>query len=74
MTGRQDITFAVNYTSQFPENPKKQHWTSVMGILYNNEEEGTELKYYSDAELESDLLTRRSTSGIVITFNRAAII
>lgn len=82
---RPDITYAVNYVSQFFENPSERHWTMVKRILkylqgttlygfkYNLHGKTLGLIGYSDADFANDPDIRRSVSGVLFKYNDAAI-
>jgi hypothetical protein len=81
---RPDITFAVNYVSQFLEKPTNRHWQLVkrilrylkgtpnLGILFKRTG-SSKLEIYSDADFASDPITRKSVSGMISMFNGAPI-
>lgn len=83
---RPDITYAVNYVSQFLEKPKERHWTMIkrimryikgsltLGIYYDATAKGGNLEVFSDADYASDQHTRRSVSGLVCKYSGGAII
>lgn len=72
---RPDISFAVNYVSRFTSKPMTSHWKMVtrifqylsgtvhFGIAFNG---GQEVVAYTDSDHGGDLITRRSTSGILV--------
>lgn len=74
---RLDISYVVNYISQFLEKPEKRHWemvkrilryikdTTGMGIQYDAKGIACQLEGYSDADYASDPNSRRSVSGIL---------
>jgi hypothetical protein len=77
---RPDITFAINLLAQFTSSPNESHWsafkhmlrylrgTSSMGLHYtqtSNPDE--ELCGWADADYATSLVTKKSTSGYVIT-------
>ncbi|KAH9468237.1 hypothetical protein Pst134EA_033418 [Puccinia striiformis f. sp. tritici] len=77
---RPDITFAVNLLAQFTSNPNEAHWsavkhllrylrgTSTMGIHYTHSSDPDEgLCGWADADYATSLVTKKSTSGYVIT-------
>ena len=79
---RPDISFAVGKVARVMENPTRDEWnrvvrifkylkkTSHLAITYGAEED---LKVYSDADYAGCSKSRRSTSGIIATFNGGAI-
>jgi len=83
---RSNITYAVNYVSQFLEEPTEKHWTIVKrimryikgsltyGIYYDAAAKGRILEIYSDAGYASDPITRRSVSGIACKYSGDVII
>ncbi|KAI7944946.1 hypothetical protein MJO28_010641 [Puccinia striiformis f. sp. tritici] len=77
---RPDITFAVNLLAQFTSNPNESHWsavkhmlrylrgTSTMGIHYTRTTDPDDgLCGWADADYAGSLVTKKSTSGYVIT-------
>ncbi|KMQ81695.1 retrovirus-related gag-pol polyprotein, partial [Lasius niger] len=82
---RLDISFAVNYVSQFLEKPEEKHWTMVkrilryikgtaaMGIRYEANRRAYQLEGYSDANYASDPNSRKSVSGILFKYSGGAI-
>ena len=74
---RLDISFAVNVVSQGLNKPAKRHWemvkrilrylkgTAEVGITYKHGYDPGVLIAYSDADYADDILTSRSTSGVV---------
>ena len=80
-----DIGYAVGKVAAHAANPRKIHWTAVQRILaYLNgtadlglifkKRESLSLEAFSDADWASNVHTRRSISGIVLTLNGTAII
>ncbi len=82
---RPDIAYAVSSVSQALDKPTLRSWTMVkrifrylsgtikLGIVYRHNEQSGVLKIYSDADYAGDVLTRRSTSGIVSMYMGGAI-
>lgn len=82
---RPDIAFAVNYASQFLEDPEDVHWLLVkrilryvkgstsVGIRYEAGSKGSVLKAFSDADYAGQSDTRRSVSGIVFMYSGGPI-
>lgn len=77
---RPDITFVTNLLAQFTSNPNEAHWSSVkhllrylkgtmtMGIHYIQSSNLSEdLVGWADADYATSLVTKKSTSGYVIT-------
>jgi len=77
---RPDIAFAVHKLSRYFKNYEQKHMkaakdvlrylagTKTLGISYEKKKEVT-LVGYSDSDYAGDRVTRRSTTGIVYTFN-----
>ena len=75
---RPDIAYAVGVVSRHLSNPSREHWQAVKWILRYLK--GTSklclcfggskpiLSCYSDADMAGDPDSRRSTSGVVVTF------
>jgi hypothetical protein len=74
-----ELTFAVEYLSCFIEEPHGDHLITVkrvlryiagtqdLGLFYTKQEKGPpKLIGFSDADLGEDIVTRRSTSGVVL--------
>lgn len=82
---RPDITFQVNRASQFNARYNQSHWIALKrvfrylagtvetGIVYCPKPEDFELIGYADADYASDSVTRKSTSGFVVTLGNAPI-
>lgn len=80
---RPDITYAVNFLSQFNNNRGKMHWNAVkrvlrylsgtknQGVTYKRT--GKPLTAFVDADWASDLNHRRSHTGFVFKLANAAI-
>ena len=79
---RPDITFATNLLAQFTSSPTEAHWsavkhlmrylrgTSKMGIHYTQTDDPNEgLCGWADADYATSLVTKKSTSGYVITMH-----
>jgi hypothetical protein len=76
---RPDITFATNLLSQFTSKPTVAQWGAVkhllrylqgtisMGIHYYRSPETEDLCGWADADYATSLITKKSTSGYVIT-------
>jgi hypothetical protein len=84
MATRPDITFAVNWLSQFSSNPGPAHWTAVQRVirylhrtkdirLILGGKDPIVLTGYTNSDHASDVDTRRSTSGYVYTLRLGAI-
>lgn len=84
---RADIAFAVNQIAAFVSNPGKGHWEAVKrvlaylagtarhGICFGGEKINakTPLIGFSDADFASDLVKRKSTTGILFLFHGGAV-
>ncbi|MCO5597503.1 hypothetical protein L7F22_051581 [Adiantum nelumboides] len=80
---RSDITFAVGAVSRYMVNPGKKHWDIVKHLLkylkgttskclcFGNSE--ASIMGYTNADYAECSDTRKSTSGYVFLFARAAI-
>lgn len=78
---RPEIEFAVNYLSQFCNEPTVSDWNAVgyvfrylqgtrdLGIVYANRGSGSVLTGYTDSDLAGCPITRRSRSGFVFILN-----
>ncbi|PLW28181.1 hypothetical protein PCANC_26987 [Puccinia coronata f. sp. avenae] len=77
---RPDITFVTNLLAQFTSNPTKAHWSLVkhllryikgtksMGILYTlTSDPNNGICGWADADYATLIVTKKSTSGYVIT-------
>ncbi|PLW36380.1 hypothetical protein PCANC_16187 [Puccinia coronata f. sp. avenae] len=77
---RPDITFVTNLLAQFTSNPTEAHWSSVkhllryvkgtksMGILYTQTLDPNDgICGWADADYATSLVSKKSTSGYVIT-------
>ncbi|KAJ1262155.1 hypothetical protein BS78_09G086000 [Paspalum vaginatum] len=70
---RPDISFTVGFVSRFMERPTDEHQRTVKrllryigyGLRYEHRATATWLIGYSDADLASDIDTRKSTSGVL---------
>ena len=83
---RPDIEFAVNYASQFCNNPSESDWhvvqtifrylqgTRDLGIVYADRGSGLDLVGYTDADLAGCPITRRSHSGVVLILNGGPVV
>ncbi|KAG7560507.1 Retrotransposon gag domain [Arabidopsis thaliana x Arabidopsis arenosa] len=81
---RPDITFAVNKLSQFAQAPRKAHQHAVykilhyikgtigQGLFYSAKSE-MQLQMFADADYDSCLDTRRSTSGFCLFLGSSLI-
>ncbi|XP_071694754.1 secreted RxLR effector protein 161-like [Rutidosis leptorrhynchoides] len=81
---RPDVSFALNMTSRYQQNPGDSHWTAVKNILkylrntkdmflvYGGFEE-LSIKCYTDASFETDRDDSRSQSGYVFVTNGGAV-
>ena len=81
---RPDICFAVGVVSRFQSNPGLDHWVAVKHILkylkrtrdymlvYSGED--MILKGYTDSGFQTDVDSRKSTSGSVFTLGGGAIV
>src|SRR5215813_11287774 len=81
---RPDIYFAVGVVSRFQSNPRLDHWVAVKHILkylrrtrnymlvYSSED--LILRGYSDSDFQTDVDSRKSTSGSVFTLGGRAIV
>ena len=80
---RPDICFVVGMVSRYQSEPGEEHWIAVKHILkylrrtrdymlvYQNE--SLEPIGYTDSDFQSDIDSRKSTSGYVFTFGGGAI-
>jgi len=78
---RPDITFQVAQASKFNSCYSEIHWkalkrilrylkgTQDLGIIYRTSGDNLDLKGFCDADYASDALTRKSTTGYVVTIN-----
>ena len=81
---RPDICYAVGIVSRYQSNPGRTHWTAVKNILkYLRRTRDYMLMYgakdliltgYTDSDFQTDVDTRKSTSGSVFTLNGGAVI
>ena len=81
---RPDICFAVGVVSRFQSNPGLDHWVAVKHILkylkrtrnymlvYSRED--MILRGYTDSDFQTDVDSRKSTSGSVFTLGGGAIV
>ena len=81
---RPDICFAVGVVSRFQSNPGLDHWVAVKHILkylkrtrnymlvYSGED--MILRGYTDSDFQTDVDSRKSTSGSVFTLSGGAIV
>lgn len=82
---RPDITFQINRASQFNARYNQTHWVALKrvfrylagtidtGIVYSPKSENFELIGFADADYASDTVTRKSTSGFVVTLGNSPI-
>ena len=81
---RPDICFAVGMVSRYQSNPGREHWTAVKHIIkYLKRTRDYMLVYHSDelvpigyrdSDFQSDMDSRKSTSGNVFTLGGGAIV
>ena len=81
---RPDICFAVGIVSRYQSNPGFAHWIAVKNILkYLRRTRNYVLVYgnkdlifigYTDSDFQTDIDSRRSTSGSVFTLNGGAVV
>ncbi|XP_071739787.1 secreted RxLR effector protein 161-like [Rutidosis leptorrhynchoides] len=81
---RPDVSFALNMTSRYQQNPGDSHWIAVKNILkylrntknmflvYEGFDE-LSVKCYTDASVETDRDDSRSQSGYVFVMNGGAV-
>ncbi|XP_071719548.1 secreted RxLR effector protein 161-like [Rutidosis leptorrhynchoides] len=81
---RPDVSFALNMTSRYQQNPGDCHWTAVKNILkylrntkdmflvYGGFDE-LSIKCYTDASFETDRDDSRSQSGYFFVMNGGAV-
>ena len=77
---RPDIALALNQAAAYVSNPGREHWDAVLqilcyikktihyGLVYGDCSNST-LLGFTDADWAGDLQTRKSTTGILFTFN-----
>ena len=80
---RPDIYFAVGMVSRFQSDPGKEHWITVKHIfkyLWRTRDymlvyqyESLVPKGYNDSDFQSDIESRRSTSGYVFTLGGGVV-
>jgi hypothetical protein len=82
---RPDILPAVGVLCRFVKNPGQRHWSAAklvlrylrgtlqFGILYESDQKNDQLIGYVDSDWASDPETRRSVTGYVLRFAKAAI-
>ena len=80
---RPDICFAVGMVSRYQSKPGEEHWIAVKYILKYlrrtrdymliYQDESLEPIGYTDSNFQSDIDSRKSTSGYVFTFGGGAI-
>lgn len=78
---RPDILFAVTAASRYNQDPGNAHWSAVKrilsylagtinhGLFYSETDSADLLVAYSDSDFAGYPDTRRSTSGLIFTFN-----
>ena len=81
---RPNICFAVGMVSRYQSDPGEEHWTTVKHIfkylrrtrdyMLVYQDESLEPIGYTDSDFQSDIDSRKSTSGYVFTFGGGAII
>ena len=81
---RRDICFVVGMVSRYQSNPGREHWTAVKHIIkYLKRTRDYMLVYHSDelvpigyknSDFQSDMDSRKSTSGNVFTLGGGAIV
>ena len=80
---RPDIAHAVGVVSRHMSNPAKEHWNAVKWILRYLQGTSSlrltfgggkpELIGYTDSDMATDVDTRKSTSGYLMTFSGGAV-
>ena len=82
---RPDICFTVNKLSQYISKVNSHHFNAAKRVLrYLNGTEAYKLKYhkgerelkvtcYTDSDFAGDILTRKNTSGCVLTINNTPV-
>lgn len=82
---RPDLSTAVSMLGKYQAAPQQKHWkmmkhvikyligTTSWGISIRKDKGEVLLKAWSDSEWDRDLTSRRSRSGVVITFNSVPI-
>jgi hypothetical protein len=80
---RPDVAHAVGVVSRFLSNPGKEHWAAMKWILrylkgtsrvclcFGNVKQV--LERFTDADMASDIDSRKSTSGYLITYSGGAV-
>jgi len=75
---RPDLLFPTILLSRFSQRPKQPHWAAVKrimryvkgsiddGLNYHTEETTMTIEAFSDADWAGDLVTRKSTTGVII--------
>jgi hypothetical protein len=82
---RPNICFVVNTLSQFMVEPRRAHWTTTKHILrylrgtveYGlryAQGDGVKLMGYTDADWVGNAVDRKSTSGVVSTWDRGCLL
>ena len=80
---RPGICFVVGMISRYQSDPSEEHWTTVKHIFKNlwrtrdyiliYQDESLEPVGYTDSDFQSNIDSRKSTSGYVFTFGGRAI-
>ncbi|CAG7726242.1 unnamed protein product, partial [Allacma fusca] len=82
---RPDVAYAVNKLSRYFQNYEKKHMeaakevlrylrtTRNMGIRYFPSQRDNQLVGYCDADFGSDRMERKSTTGVIFTFNESPL-
>ena len=85
MHSRPDLAFSVGIASRFMEKPTVMHLKAVKqiiryiqgslnyGLMYTIGSDPEVLKGFSDSDLASDLVGRRSTTGMAFYLNECLI-
>ena len=81
---RPDICYVVGIVNRYQSNPRLDHWIVVKNILKNlRRTRDYKLVYgakdliitgYTNPDFQTDKDTRKSTSGLVFTFNGGVVI
>ena len=84
---RPDIAFAVTQVAHFVSNPGRGHWEALKqvfaylaGTIHNGITYGggrmnakTPLQAYSEADLAADLIKRKFTTGMCVSFHEGLV-
>jgi hypothetical protein len=82
---RPDLAFSVYNCARFMSNPNKSHFNAVnrifkylnftpnIGLYYKQSESKPYILGYTDADWGGDLVSRKSTTGYLFTFNKTPI-